>query len=109
MQITFDFGKTLRDEGASAALKNAGESWNEKAVRLALQFFYMKGHQGALFEDVRQFASEKGFTEPPSPNAWGAVCLSMSKKKLIIKTGELQSSKALKSHARAQPVWRINK
>ena len=109
MQSAFDSGKALRDEGAQAALKNAGETWNSMAVKLALQFFSYVGAKGALFEDVRQHAADQGFPDPPSPNAWGAVCLGMSKRRLIVKTGELRSSKAIKSHARAQPVWKLNK
>ena len=110
MQININFGEILRDEGASAALENAGESWNKRALDVALRFFAAAGSRGALFEDVRQYASEiEAFPDPPSPNAWGAVCLAMSKKKLIVKTGELRASRAVKSHARAQPVWRINK
>jgi len=106
MQQSPDINRSLRDDGAAAALKNAGHDWHDKAMQLATEFFAQVGHAGALFEDVREFATLRGVPHPPSPNAWGAVFLAMSKRKLIIKTGELRASKATKSHARAQPVWR---
>ena len=102
-----ELGLTLRDEGAEIALANAGADWHNTAIMLALKYFGTKGLNGALFEDVREYAVECGIGAPPSPNAWGAVALSMSKRNLITKTGVLLPSKAIKSHARAQPVWRL--
>lgn len=107
MQQVLDFSRTLRDEGAKAALKNAGNEWHDSAVRIALDFFAQAGYGGALFEDVRDYATKQGLTAPPSPNAWGAVCLALSKRNLITKTGQLRASRAARSHARAQPVWRL--
>jgi hypothetical protein len=99
-------GQSLRDAGAQQALSNAGEDWHSKAVKIALAYLHDIGYKGALFEDVRLRAERNGFPSPPSPNAWGAVCLHLSKLKLIEKTGEYMSSRSIKSHARAQPVWR---
>jgi hypothetical protein len=107
MQQTLDFSRQLRDEGAAKALKNAGQEWHDKAVQIALRFFANAGHDGALFEEVREFATRQGLDEPPSPNAWGAVCLAMSKRNLIAKTGQLRASRSARSHSRAQPVWRL--
>jgi hypothetical protein len=99
-------GQSLRDAGAQQALSNAGEDWHSNAVKIALAYLHDIGYKGALFEDVRLRAERNGFPSPPSPNAWGAVCLHLSKLKLIEKTGEYMSSRSIKSHARAQPVWR---
>ena len=103
-----ELGLSLRDEGAKIALANAGEDWHTTAVAFALEYFNAAGWEGALFEDARQYATDCGLSAPPSPNAWGAVALSMSTKKLIIKTGILLPSKKVSSHARSQPVWRLN-
>ena len=100
-------GKELRDQGTEAALENAGATWHERATELALEFFKSAGAVGALFEQARAYAKDKGLGAPPSPNAWGAVCLGMSKRKFIVKTGALLASGDPRSHARAQPVWRI--
>ena len=107
MQQALDFSRKLRDAGASQALNNAGKEWHDRATQLALEFFASAGYSGALFEDVREYAQRKGLALPPSPNAWGAVCLAMSKRNLITKTGQLRASRATKSHSRAQPVWRL--
>jgi len=97
----------LRDEGAARALVNAGATWNERATQVALFYFRAAGWDGALFEDVRGYAEALGLPSPPSPNAWGALALSMSKTGLIKKTGVYMNSRSSRSHARAQPVWRL--
>ena len=102
-----NLGTLLRDEGAELALANAGEDWHETASALALKYFTDAGWDGALFEDARAYAMECGIGLPPSPNAWGAVALSLSTRKLITKTGVLLQSKHVSSHARSQPVWRL--
>ena len=102
-----NLGEQLRDEGAALALANAGEDWHDTAAALALKYFTDAGWEGALFEDARAYAMKCGIGTPPSANAWGAVALSLSARKLITKTGVLRSSKAVRSHARSQPVWRL--
>lgn len=108
MQQALDFtGRTLRDSGAALALQGAGTEWHDLAVGVALQFFAKAGYGGALFESVREYAKHQGLAAPPSPHAWGAVCLAMSKRRLIVRTGELRSSRLASNHARVAAVWRI--
>lgn len=108
-QLSFDLtqSRIRRDQGAARALDNAGQTWHERASDLALFFFKSAGPEGALFEDARNYATLFDLPPPPSPNAWGAVCLSLSKRRLIVKTGAYANSKNVSSHARAQPIWRI--
>lgn len=107
MQLSIDFSRDARDRGAGLASDNAGMTWNERATKIAYAFFRAAGEDGALFEDVRAYAEVLGLPEPPSPNAWGAVALAMSKRGQIVRTGSYAQSKSVKSHARAQPLWRI--
>lgn len=108
MQQALDFNpKALRDDGTQAALNRAGFAWHDRAVDLCLEFFARKGSEGALFEDVREYATSQGLPDPPSGNAWGAVCLSLSRKKLIVRTGRLLPSRRSSNHARAAAVWRL--
>jgi len=107
VQMSLDLSAALRDHGAGVALNNAGASWNDRACEIALAFFKSAGEDGALFEDVRAYAELIGLPFPPSPNSWGAVALSMSKRNIIIKTGKWLNSRSVKSHARAQPIWRL--
>lgn len=104
-----ELGITLRDEGTKSALENAGENWHDTAITLAIKYFRTVGMKGALFEDVRKYAFACGISAPPSPNAWGAVALDMSKKNMIVRTGAFLPSKDSRSHARSQPVWRLTK
>lgn len=108
-QLTFDLtqSKAGRDRGAGLALDNAGQTWNERASELALSFFKAAGPEGALFEEARNYATLFDLPPPPSHNAWGAVCLSLSKRGLIVKTGAYANSKTVSSHAHASPMWRI--
>lgn len=108
-QMSFDLsqGRTQRDTGASQALVNAGESWHDRASDLALSFFKAAGYEGSLFEEARNYATLFDLPPPPSPNAWGAVCLSLSRRGLIVKTGVYVNSKSVKSHACSAPLWRI--
>lgn len=99
-------GKTLRDVGAQQALSTAGKDWHGVALQISLVYLRDIGYKGALFEDVRMLAERNGLPPPPSPNAWGAVCLHLSKLRLIEKTGEYRGSRSIRSHARVQPVWR---
>lgn len=107
MQMTLEFNRAQRDQGAAKALENAGETWNQRAASIALGFLKACGTDGALFEEVREYATLMGLPDPPSPNAWGAVALTLSKQGFIEKTGVYRASKSAKSHARAQPVWRL--
>lgn len=107
MQQALDFSRALRDQGTQAALTNAGQEWHDRAVQIALQFFAQAGYSGAIFEDVREYATQQGLSAPPSPNAWGAVCLSLSKRRLISRTGQMRSSRLASNHARAASVWRL--
>jgi len=108
-QLSFDLSqaRSRRDQGTGTALDNAGETWHERARELALSFFKAAGHDGALFEDVRAYAEGVGLPAPPSPNSRGAVAQAMSKRGMIVKTGEWINCRSVKSHACAAPIWRI--
>jgi hypothetical protein len=107
MKAENETGLLLRDAGAKLALANAGEEWHDMATTLAIKYFTDVGWDGALFENARAHAVNCGVGVPPSANAWGALALSMSKRNLISKTGVLLPSKAVRSHGRSQPVWRL--
>jgi hypothetical protein len=109
MQLEFDLSasKAARDRGAGLAEDHAGPTWNQRAVEIALSFLKAAGPDGAMFEDIRSYASLLGLPEPPHPNAWGAVALSMSRRKLIVKTGVWINSSSVAAHARAAPIWRL--
>jgi hypothetical protein len=99
----------LRDAGASLALDNAGGQWHAHAASFVIRRFEQAGDAGCLFETARTFAEESGVGPPPHHNAWGALCLSLSRKEVIVKTGAYVNSKTARSHARISPVWKLKK
>jgi hypothetical protein len=99
-------GKNARDSGTALALANAGEAWHSMASDLAFGLFNRLGRP-ALFEEVRVLVQMCMREKPPSPNAWGALVLSMSRQGLIERTGEWRNCRSYKSHACTAPLWRI--
>lgn len=99
---------TLRDAGTTAALAHAGEAWRDLAQYFVYRYLLHVGSGGCLFEEARAFAEGCFRSKPPSPNAWGALALSMSTQGIIEKTGARQCSAAFPTnHARDAAVWRI--
>ena len=99
----------LRDAGVDTALDNAGAKWRARAYTHVIRRFDMAGADGCLFETARTFAEECGVGPPPHHNAWGALCLALSRQGLLVKTGQYVSSKTIRSHARVSPLWRLSK
>lgn len=103
--------RALRDIGTQAALDFAGDDWRERAIALCTVFFRVESvvspGAGVLFEEAKAYAIGRGLEEPPSANAWGAVCLTMSRRGIIIKTGRYANSAGVRSHYRANPLWRL--
>lgn len=96
-----------RDEGIALVAGSAGEAWMHRAMTLVLLFLRKAGERGALFEDARAYAVDMGLPRPPHHNAWGAVSMALAARLLIVKTGEYQASRSIKSHGRTQPYWRV--
>jgi len=98
----------LRDHGTAVALAHAGDVWRTLAQYFVYRYLLHVGSDGCLFEEARAFAEGCFKAVPPSPNAWGALALSMSTQGIIEKTGERQQSSAfITNHARDATVWRI--
>ena len=103
-QHLLDFSRSLRDAGIHQALDSAGDDWYGSATTLVLDYFEQV--DDGLFEDARQYAESLGLPDPPTQNAWGALCMNIGRKKLLAKTGEYRQSVRPTSHARVAPVWR---
>lgn len=103
--------RALRDIGTQAALDFAGDDWRDRAIELCTVFFRVESvvspGAGVLFEEAKAYAIGRGLEEPPSANAWGAVCLTMSRRGVIAKTGQYANSAGVRSHHRANPLWRL--
>lgn len=109
--------RALRDLGAQSVLDFAGDDWRNRAIALCTRFFAAQaamrdardyaGWDGCLFEEAKQYALECGLEEPHHDNAWGAVCLTMSRRGIIVKTGRYINSAGVRSHGRVNPLWRL--
>jgi hypothetical protein len=99
----------LRDAGTDSVLGNAGANWRATATTHVIRRFELAGVTGCLFETARTFAEENGVGAPPHHNAWGALCLALSKQNILVKTGQYVSSKTTRSHARVSPLWRLKR
>jgi hypothetical protein len=105
--------RALRDIGTQAVLDFAGDDWREAAIEICTRFFRLHAATtnppiGALFEEAKEYAKALDLEDPHSVNAWGAVCLSMSRRGIIVKTGQYANSAGVRSHYRANPLWRLS-
>lgn len=57
-------------------------------------------------EDLREAMLAEGLQEPHHPNAWGAFGMSLTRRKVIERTGQWRNAKAKKSHACTVPLYR---
>lgn len=95
-----DAGERARHSALAAV---GGSDWIERAaavVRLEL------AGQEVLAEEFRRVCEARGVT-PEHHNGWGALTMALAKRGTITDTGRLEKSRAPRSHARRQPVWRV--
>lgn len=95
--------------------RNAGlqqvESNNETWMTLALlevenvrrSSQWANVQSGFTGEDLRHMIRSVG--KPDSPNAYGALVMTLVKRKVLIATGEYRAMKDKKSHARKTPIY----
>ena len=95
-------GEHARDEGQARVLERAG-TFGEQAVEVIRRRL---AGASVLAEEFRRVCVEEG-VEPHHHNAWGALTAVLVKRGVIEQTGEFQKSKDPRSHARRQPVWRV--
>lgn len=96
-------GQSLRDQGTTQVLDNAGGEWADQAISCIRR--HWSGREG-IAEDFRRTCMDHGL-RPHHPNAWGALTLQMKRQKLLEETGEWRAPKDRKSHARPTRVYRV--
>jgi hypothetical protein len=96
-------GCAVRDERIAQVLENAGKDWRIDAVRLIRE--RLAGRE-VLAEEFRIVCEAEG-VRPHHCNAWGALTAQLLKAGVIEDTGLVGRSRAPKSHARRQPIWRV--
>lgn len=96
-------GSAAKDRSMSQVMANAGEDWRTEAVRIIRE--RLAGRE-VLAEEFRVVCESEGI-RPHHCNAWGALTSQLVKHGVIEDTGRVGKSRAPKSHARRQPIWRV--
>jgi len=80
---------------------------NSKWMDYAVPAMYRleEGRTG-IGEDFRNWLTEAGVPAPRSPNAWGSLFMTMTKRGVLVKTGEYRPMKDPKSNGRSSAVYR---
>jgi len=99
----FSQGQRAKDDGIAQVLKHAGDSWRDDAVTLIRE--RLAGME-VLAEEFRVLCEANGI-KPHHCNAWGGLTSALVKAGVIEDTGRVKKSRAPRSHARRQPVWRV--
>ena len=85
------------------AIVNAGKIWAEQAQEQFYMFCLLSPFPFQV-EDVREYASRKGLSDPPSLRAWGSVVARARKQNLIKHVGYDQVSNP-KAHCATSSLW----
>ena len=99
------FDGDQRKELGIERVYSSNHSWLDKAESLVESI--SKARDTFTCDTVRFWAEGAGHIgKPLNPNAWGALFNRMSRKGLIVKTGEYTKSEIPSCHSRVIPVWR---
>ena len=104
-------GLPLFDAAESKARRDAGiesvtrKRWIDNAISMTND---LRGKVPEPFavEDLRKALTEAGLEDPHHVNAWGAFGMSLSRRKMIARTGEWRHAKSKTSHARFTLLYR---
>lgn len=58
--------------GLAQVAESSGAAWRERALGYVREFV-ARVNGPFLAEDIREFAQERGFADPPDARAWGVV------------------------------------
>lgn len=97
------YGEQLRDKAIATVAANAGQGWMDKAEALIRTRL---GGTEVLAESFRLLCEEEG-VKPHHPNAWGGLTSRLIKQGVLVDTGRIAKSTAPRSHARRQPIWKV--
>jgi hypothetical protein len=95
-----DAGERARDAGLASV---GGSDWIERAAAVVVREL---AGQEVLAESFRVVCERHGIG-PEHHNGWGALTMALARAGTITETGRLEKSRAVKSHARRQMVWRV--
>ena len=80
------------------------DGWTSRALLWVQIFLTIHGNKPFMGEDVRNYASERGFDKPPHLRAWGYVIRTAAKQGIIRPAGYQQTSNPL-AHKAVANLW----
>lgn len=97
--FSYQEAKKQRDDALERVTKNANTDWKIRAEQAVLK---LAGERETFIaDDVWEFGIEK----PKEPRALGGVMMGLSRRGVIIKTGQYRQSKL--RHLTPMAVWRL--
>lgn len=104
-QLTLDDAMAARD----AALEQVADNnvgWLRQAVA---EMAALPDGTEDTGEGFRKRLLDRGLRPPAHPNAWGSLTMTLTKRKVLVPTGEYRPMTEAKSHGRKTPVYVLQK
>ena len=102
-------GSELKAEGQKLALDHAGLSWTQETLDKLRSFCKVRKAMGVPHFKIEEFVliiKKRGWRQPPSPNAYGALTLLAYDTGIIEFTGQYQNAESPKTRSHPVKVWR---
>lgn len=103
---------STKEAGQQLALFNAGESWVNQSIDLLKSFCELRKSTRQPAFRFEEFVSVikiggpiHGWTQPPSPNAYGALPRIACKRGLIRFTGQYENAQSPKTKSHPVKIW----
>jgi len=103
-------GQVLKKQGQQLALFNAGRDWIEQTLDRFAEFCKSRKADGQpefRFEEFRDMVIQRGWPEPASHKAWGALPRAAVKRRLIRATNRYEPAQSRATHAHPVRVWSV--
>lgn len=101
-------GKTLKESASGISLEDAGLSWTQETLGNLRAFCKARKAMGVphfKIEDFVMVIKKRGWRQPPSPNAYGALTLLAYDAGIIKFTGQYENAESLKTRGHPVKVW----
>ena len=98
--LNTELSQRNKEVGMERSEKNAGSTWAKDAYKIFVNYCGYHA-QPFLVEEVREIATMRGLTVPPSKRAWGSIVARAKKDKIIQHVGYGQVSNPLAHQANA--------
>jgi hypothetical protein len=105
-QLTFEdaYESIKARDAALETIADNNASWLKRAVEEMARLDHGIQDTG---EGFRKRLLERGLRPPVHANAWGSLFMTLTKRKVLVPTGEYRPMREAKSHGRRTPVYAL--